>query len=148
MEAYSGRWYEIARLPLVWEKDCSQATADYHLVGEALQVTNTCYQDNIIVGQSFGVAYPTTHLDSFPSLDSFPLKFKLRFGDGPVSDYWIEDTDFITYSIVGGPTQQYLWLLSRKPFVSYSVFSYFLHQSQALGYSLHNLQITGSILPP
>ena len=34
LERYTGKWYEVARFPTRFQRDCIGATADYELIGD------------------------------------------------------------------------------------------------------------------
>lgn len=110
---YSGSWWEVARYPLFWETDCERATAEYQYnpLSKQISVTNRCWTNDRLVRDRKAVAWAPDENEA--------SKLKLRFIDGGPSDnfdapYWVHWTDYENYSIVGGPSGQYLWILSRK----------------------------------
>lgn len=111
---YSGKWYEIAKFPLKWEIGCSNAMAEYTYapVSKMLYVKNSCETKD-------GNIYSRTGTASFTETSG---KLKLLFNDGlpndGISDYWVLSTDYVSYALVGGPTKEFLWVLSRSPQMS------------------------------
>ena len=103
-EAYSGLWYEFARsIPSIpWETGCRTATAFYKLRDDdnVFDVINTCNESY----QTTGIAYATKN----------EYKFKIKFDNNRIGDYWILYTDYDKYSIVSGPGYSYVWILSRS----------------------------------
>lgn len=109
MTRYQGKWYEIARLPLSWEKKCaSHVTATYTLRPDGdITVLNACQRVDGKVTSSRGKAQlavrggPTS-------------KLKVTFFWPFRGDYWVLalDPDY-RWSLVGTPDRKYLWLLSR-----------------------------------
>lgn len=109
-EAYSGLWYEFARSTpnIPWESGCKSATAFYELRDDdnVFNVINTCYggpADSILY-KTTGVAYATGE----------QYKLKVKFDNNRIGDYWILYTDYDNYSIVSGPEDSYVWILSRR----------------------------------
>lgn len=157
---YSGKWYEVMRLPLVWQNDCGGATADYQLIPStsvgtnSISVKNSCLDDN---GNVIRVRNGQADYLSEDPLRIFPVKFKLNFDDQPTADsvqipdfvkqmapgvdqpYWIEYTDYDCYAVVGGPSRQFVWLLSREPKVDFADVDCFSQWLQKLGYNTDEL---------
>jgi len=112
---YAGEWHEIGKYYLFWEKDCYSAKAIYTFdaIQNIIKVENQCLASNgNILYSRFGEA-------RIPDLND-KSKLLLKFTDGLPADigespYWVFDTDYDNYSIVGGPSGKYLWILSRKP---------------------------------
>lgn len=121
LRRYEGTWFEIAKYPFYWEPPGSRkTTAKYTLVSEAkVDILNCQFLSNGTKVCSKGTARPTDHTHA---------KLKVKFerppdGDvkwaGPLAalegDYWILETDYKTYSLVGHPQRKFLWILSRAP---------------------------------
>lgn len=110
LERYAGRWYEIARYDMRFEKGCEGVTAEYSKRPDGLiRVLNTCHQGAVDgpVKTSEGkakIADATTN-----------AKLKVSFFGPFFGDYWVLDhADDYSWSIVGEGSGKYLWLLSRK----------------------------------
>ena len=58
---------------------------------------------------------------------------------GPRSEYWVHWTDYNTYSIVGGPSGKYLWLLSRNPTIKAKDVEPILDVIRGFGYDTDKL---------
>ena len=111
LERYQGRWYEIARLPLSWERKCARdVVAAYTLRPDGtIEVLNTCRKADGTITQSKGTAKPATKEGS-------PSKLKVTFFWPFAGDYWILDLDpDYRWALVGTPNRKYLWILSRTP---------------------------------
>lgn len=113
LERYTGRWYEIARLPNRFQKKCAgNVTATYALREDGrIDVTNRCLNADGSMRESKGIARvtePETNAKlevSFVSL----LGFHLFWGD-----YWIIGlAEDYSWAIVGNPSRKYGWILSR-----------------------------------
>lgn len=128
---YSGRWYEVARYPNWFQRDCAgEVTAEYTpLPSGAIRVVNTCQTSKgtpkSIVGQASVVP------------GSGNARLKVSFF-GPFSgDYWIIGLDEKNYSwaLVGHPSRKYLWILSRQPGMSDALYQKIVGLAAKNGYS-------------
>lgn len=138
---YAGTWYEIARLPEKYEKDCaSDATATYETTTDGgLRVINRCRRRDGSVKRAIGRA-EVTDADSNAKLRvSFApqLLDPLPFVWG---DYYIMDvaSDYST-AVVGTPDRTHLWLLARQPTVSEDVRSAFIAKALGQGFDTSQL---------
>ena len=114
---YLGVWYEIARFPNSFQKNCNQATASYRLRDdEKLEILNTCVRsDDKKPKEATGLAKVVEN--------SGNAKLKVNFVPGWLrwtgignGDYWIIDLDEgYAYAVVSEPNRKYLWILSRTP---------------------------------
>ena len=114
---YVGRWYEIAKLPNFFQKQCvSDTTAEYVLNDRGgVDVTNRCRREDGEFAQAKGEARrvgegpePTFEVRFAPAWLSFiPLVW---------GDYWVIDLDpEYQLAAVSEPRRKYLWILSRTP---------------------------------
>ena len=120
MDRYVGLWYEIAKIPTPFQKDCHFATAEYswNPIRKVMNLKNTCLdkQRNVLYSRS-GEA---------KIVNKAQKRLKVTFTDGLPSDssnsdwnYRILYTDYDNFSIVtGGSDSDYLWILSRTPQIS------------------------------
>ncbi|NYT57500.1 lipocalin family protein [Alcaligenaceae bacterium] len=136
---YAGTWYEQARLPNRFQKECvGDVRADYVLQPDkTISVTNQCrLQDgNIKVAKAKGrLSTAAQPLD--------PAKLEVRFAPAWTSwlpmvwgDYWILklEGDY-RYSLVGTPDREYLWVLSREPHADKAVVDELLSYAGTLGF--------------
>lgn len=118
LDRYTGKWYEIAAIPMVFQRKCvANTTADYaKLATGEISVFNSCEKSNgqrqSAVGQA-KVTDPQTNAKLKVSFLNLPLVGWQYWASG---DYWIIDLapDYST-AIVGHPTRKYGWILSRTP---------------------------------
>ncbi len=115
VDKYMGKWFEIARLPVYFEKRCvAPVTTEYVHKGDEVQITNTCAT---ISGDTYtrdGVAYLSeNNLNGSGKLivTSFPTW--LRWTHLGRSDYWVIYAD-ASYTMVASPDTKYLWIYSRE----------------------------------
>jgi apolipoprotein D and lipocalin family protein len=111
LNRYAGRWYEIARYPNSFERDCVGVTADYTLREDGrVEVVNTCIESSLdgperLIRGSARVVDETTN-----------AKLKVTFFWPFEGDYWILELDQdYRYAVVGEPSRSTLWILSRTP---------------------------------
>lgn len=112
---YLGRWYEIARIPNRFQKQCaSNTTAEYELGKDgSITVTNTCLMGIGKEDLARGVAKIVDRSTNARLKVSFISFFGLR----PIwGDYWIIglDPDY-QWAIVGTPSRRFGWVLARTP---------------------------------
>lgn len=113
LDRYFGRWYEIARLPNSFEKNCEGVTADYARRADGLiSVVNTCR-----LGAPTGER--KTAVGRARAVDGSNAKLKVSFFGPFWGDYWIIHlAEDYSLAIVGEPSGRYLWVLSRTPTLS------------------------------
>jgi apolipoprotein D and lipocalin family protein len=117
---YLGRWYEIARLPMPFQRSNEAAIAEYGVnPDKTLSVHNIAIRPN---GKSHDIHGYAKILNP-PENTKLAVRFSTWFGPFiPVSkegNYWILyiDKDY-RQAIVGTPDYKYLWILSRTQKVS------------------------------
>jgi apolipoprotein D and lipocalin family protein len=115
LRRYTGRWYEIARLPYFTQRRCvKDVQADYVLGDDGmLYVTNRCTRGDGNQGVANGVARVVDR----GSNARLEISFRTLYGVHVLwDDYWIigvgADYD---YALVGQPTRRRAWILSRDP---------------------------------
>ena len=141
LQRYTGSWYEIARLPEKYEKDCaSDVTATYELtIDGGLRIINRCKRRDGSVKRAIGRA----------EVEDAETNAKLRVTFAPQlldplpfvwSDYCIIDvaSDYST-AIVGTPDRSHLWLLAREPAVGEDVRSAFIAKALGQGFDTSQL---------
>ena len=143
LQKYAGRWYEIARLPNRFERECVRdITATYRLLpGSRVDVLNQCTKADGSRIAAQGLAR---------SSDGSTSRLEVRFAPSWLGvfpfvwgDYWIIalDPDY-QWSLIGAPSRDYLWILARKPTLESSQIQRLLEKAQALNFD------TGSIVFP
>lgn len=144
LNKYLGRWYEIARKPLYFQKKCDyNVSANYELnKNGTVKVDNTCYSQNGKLQQSIGVAKVlNAPVNSKLKVTFLPKALRwLPVGQG---DYWILklDEDY-QVALVGTPNKKYLWLLSRSQTLDPVIVEEYLNYAESLGYDLKDLIYT------
>ena len=134
LSRYTGTWYEIARYPNRFQRDCqSDTTAEYTLRKDGkVQVVNSCRQKDGKIKTVRGtakIADKTTN-----------AKLRVTFFWPFYGDYWVIglDSDY-RYAIVGEPKQKYLWILSRTPEMDGKTYDEIVEQIRAASYDPEKL---------
>jgi len=129
-EKYLGKWYEIARLDFVFEKNLNNTTAEYSLNDDgSIKVVNRGY--NYVKNkkvESVGKA-------KFAG-DSTEGKLKVSFFGPFYSGYNILaiDSDY-KYALIVGKNLKYMWLLSREKTMPQNIKDEYLKIASDLGYN-------------
>lgn len=112
---YAGRWYEVAKYPNRFQRDCiSDTTATYTLREDGnVGVVNRCRTRDGI-DEASGVARRVDGRTDRLQVSFLPSALRwLPIGWG---DYWvIELAPDYRYAVVGEPSRRYLWVLARTP---------------------------------
>jgi apolipoprotein D and lipocalin family protein len=115
LKKYIGIWYEIAKIPNRFQKDCKKnTTAIYSFMEDGkIKVVNSCMEADGSTNIAEGVARVADTSTNAKLKVSFVrlLGFNLFWGD-----YWIFGLgDEYEYALVGSPDRKYGWILSRTP---------------------------------
>jgi apolipoprotein D and lipocalin family protein len=120
LNRYAGKWYEIARIPNKFQDRCAgDVVAQYTLRADSrIDVVNQCRNAEGGIVQARGIARKGKSGNN--------AVLQVRFAPAILSflpkvwgDYWILaiGPDY-TWSVVGTPSRDYLWILSRAPVMS------------------------------
>ena len=138
VDRYLGRWYEIARFPNSFEKECEGVTADYARRDDGMiSVINTCRKGATdgkkeVANGRARIVDPVTN-----------SKLEVSFFGPFWGDYWIIGlAEDYSLSLVGEPSGRYLWILSRTPELSDEVRAQALADLKAKGYNTDALYFT------
>lgn len=154
LNKYAGQWYEIARMPMYFQRDCaSDVTATYNLNKDeagkltSVDVINQCRKQDGSMMKAEGLAKPAN--DSGSELKVTFIPSWLRWLPVGKADYWILQLDDNYQSaLVGTPDNKYLWVLSRKPTLSEAVFEDYKKIAKMQGYDIAKLQVTAHTNTP
>ncbi len=114
-ERYLGKWYEIARYPNSFQKDCEGVTAEYSLRDDGrIGVTNTC---------AFGTRSGKPKIANGKASvieGSNGARLAVNFAPIPLpkgdGNYWVLYLDdAYQHALIGEPSGKYLWMLARTP---------------------------------
>ena len=138
---YAGQWYEIAHLPMYFQRNCvSNTTANYTLNSDkTVGVLNSCRTKTGEMISSQGVAYPQNAGMSQLKVSFLPAG--LRWIPFTKGDYWILRVDpEYKVALVGGPSHKYLWILSRSPQIDEATYQSYLQTARQFRYDVTKLQ--------
>lgn len=142
LNRYMGRWYEIALIPVWFQKNCAGGTtAEYTLLENGkVGVVNRCCTKDGKVKEAKGSAWvvdektPAKLKVSFFSLFGFWLF---------AGHYWIVDLDSdYRYAVIGHPSRDLGWILSRTPELSEEVLKSISLKLEANGYDFSRFKMT------
>jgi apolipoprotein D and lipocalin family protein len=138
LERYMGTWYEIARYPASFERNCVASTAEYTLRDDCkVEVVNRCRvcsfdgRERSIRGVA-RVVDPETN-----------ARLKVAFFWPFEGDYYIImlDDDY-RWAVVGEPRRRYLWILSRTRQLDPAAYDAILARLPEFGYDPARLELT------
>ena len=137
LNKYKGKWFEIARYPNRFQKQCiGEVTATYELKkSNTVRVINECLKKN---GKTEKAAGKAKIVDKTSN-----AKLKVRFAPSWLSwlpqvwgKYWILDLDEdYTYAVVGDPGRDYLWILSRESTLDTATYEDILDKVEKMGFN-------------
>jgi len=120
LQRYQGTWYELARLPMFFQRNCAQSEARYDLLDDGrVAVTNRCRTLEGEWQEAKGQAVPQVAGQTDKLWVRFDNWFSSLLPGVAKGEYWVLylDDDYQT-ALVGHPNRDYLWLLARTPHVA------------------------------
>ena len=142
---YAGQWYEIARFPNRFQKRCAgEVTAQYTLQPSGkISVLNRCRLENGGQIQAEGEARVVGKGQPNSIL-------KVRFAPPFLSfipQVWgnyqiIALSPDYTVALVGDPSREYLWILSRSPRMDDATYNRLVEEARAQGFDVSRLRKT------
>jgi apolipoprotein D and lipocalin family protein len=118
LQRYAGLWYEIARYPTSFQRNCEGVTAEYSLRPDGrVGVVNTC-RAGTATGAPRRARGVATVIEG-----SNNAKIAVNFAPIPLpkgqGNYWVIDLDpAYRTAVVASPSGDALWFLSRTPTVT------------------------------
>lgn len=141
---YLGTWYEIAKYPNRFQRECKSSTAaQYSRASDGtVTVTNRCRRADGSISEAVGTARQVGPATS--------PKLKVRFAPRWLSflpfvwgDYWVIDLDEgYQLAAVSEPKREYLWILSRQPHVDSATYQRLLGRLSGMGFDTGKLEAT------
>lgn len=137
-QKYLGQWFEIARFPNRFQKDCAgDVVAEYSDRGDGrISVRNRCRTADGGSKDAEGVA---RRVDGAPA-----SVLQVRFAPAFLSflpmvwgDYQVIALDEgHSYSLVGTPDREYLWILARQPQLDEATYTKLLNTAREQGFDV------------
>jgi apolipoprotein D and lipocalin family protein len=141
LSRYAGTWYEIARLPMWFQRHCVDSKAIYSRRPDgAIDVHNECVTKSGGVERAKGVATVVDAETNARLTVTFDNWFARLFGSSRDGNYWILDLDpEYRTAMVGTPDRRYLWILSRTHQLDEATYQRLVERAQQLGYPVSEL---------
>ncbi len=141
LRRYTGRWHELARLPMPFQKANEAAIAEYGANADGtISVHNIAIRPD---GSQRDIRGYAKVLNP-PVNTKLTVRFHTWFGFLiPVpkeGNYWILHVDdHYQEAIVGTPNRKYLWLLARTPTISEARYAALVTKADQLGFDTSRL---------
>lgn len=138
---YAGTWYEMARLPMWFQRHCIDSKAVYTVRPDGkLGVHNECVTDTGGLDQVDGIATVVDTNTNARLAVTFDNFFARLVGPSREGNYWIIDLDpDYQTALVGTPDHRYLWVLSRSPHLDGATYQRLVGKAQQLGFPVSEL---------
>lgn len=141
LKRYIGRWHEVARLPMPFQKADEAAIAEY-----GSNADGTVSVHNIAIrpdGSQHDIRGYAKVLNP-PQNTKLAVRFSTWFGPLiPVpkeGNYWILHVDDLYQeAIVGTPDRKYLWLLARTATIPEARYAALVAKAKSLGFDVSRL---------
>ncbi|BBP74255.1 lipocalin [Pseudomonas gingeri NCPPB 3146 = LMG 5327] len=141
LKRYQGTWYELARMPMYFQRNCVQSEARYSLMPDGrMAVFNRCLTEQWKWEEAKGTATPQVPGQTDKLWVRFDNWFTALLPGLAKGNYWVlyVSDDYHT-AIVGDPSRRYLWLLSRSTKVNADVREDLLSRARQQGYDTTRL---------
>ena len=135
LEKYAGKWYEITKLPNMFEKGLTCVTATYSLKknGE-IEVKNRGFKKDKNKWKDI------TGSAKVPDRKK-PGELKVTFFWPFYGDYYIMELgENYEYALVGDPSRKYLWILCREPKLDADIKAKLIEIARAEGFAVEELE--------
>lgn len=135
LERYLGVWYEIARFDHSFERGLQGTTATYTLRKDGkIEVLNQGFKESLNGERKVAVGKA-----KIPDPND-PRRLKVSFFWFFYADYFIlELSEDYQYALIGSKSDQYLWILSRKPQLDDHTRTFLLQRITLRGYNPEKL---------
>jgi apolipoprotein D and lipocalin family protein len=138
LSQYLGTWYEIARYPHSFQENCYASQANYSLRDDGdIRVINRCRLGGFDgeLNEAEGKAWVVDKTTN--------AKLKVQFFWPFSGKYWVIALDpEYQYAVVGHPSREYLWILSRSQKMDPQLYEKLLQEIEQQGYDTRKLITT------
>ncbi|MGQ0666436.1 MAG: lipocalin family protein [Nitrospiraceae bacterium] len=138
---YAGTWYEIARLPMWFQRHCVESKAVYTIrAGGTLGVHNECVTRSGEIEAADGIGTVIDGKTNARLTVLFDNWFARLFGSSREGNYWILDLDSeYQTAVVGTPDRRHLWILARTPQLDEGTYRRLVEVGRRFGYPVGDL---------
>lgn len=142
LDKYAGKWFEIARYPNSFEKNCTNVTAEYSQRSDGkITVINTCFKGSAAGEKEVAEGVARTVEGSNNA--KLKVKFAPEWVPFASGDYWILHLeDDYSAALVGDPEGKYLWILARTKTIDDVLLDKIKSKAATLGYETAPLEMT------
>lgn len=133
LQKYSGKWYEIARKPNFFQRNCVRSTAEYQVIDEnSLSVYNVCYKADNSTSDIKGTAQIVNRAE--------PAKLKVKFNIFAQGEYWVTELDpNYQWAVVSSSKKSSLFILAREAPMKPELLQSILSTLKSKNYNLDDL---------
>ena len=138
LQRYLGTWFDIASFPQRFQRGCTATTATYAMRPDGqIDLLNRCRQGSLDGPQR--EAHGRARVVDRSSNARLEVSFLWPFW----GDYWVIDLGAnYEYAVVGHPSRDYLWILSRTPAMDPELLASIERRLEAQGYETSRLLMT------
>lgn len=138
---YQGTWYEIARLPMWFQRECLRSQATYGLLATGeVSVLNECETAGGGKESIRGRARPVDTKTNARLEVRFENWFAAFIPSQPQGNYWILYLDDAYRTvIVGTPDRDNLWVMARTPAIDEARYAELVSIARGLGFDTEKL---------
>lgn len=137
LERFAGTWYEIARFPHSFEKNLVGVTATYTRRPDGnIDVLNQGYKNTLDGKLKKAKAF--AKIPDPEKTGRLKVYFLWPFG----ADYLILELDKenYEYALIGSSSDNYLWILGRKPQLDAEIYKMLVSKAKERGYDVRLLE--------
>ena len=144
LDRYAGQWYEIASYPQRFQRGCVATRATYsRLSDDRIKVENEC-RDVSFDGELRSIEGVAWLSDPEVSQAKLEVQFFWPFSGA----YWIIELDpDYQYAVVGHPSREYLWILSRTAMLEPKIYESLIRRIESHGFDPTRLNLTPQRAP-
>ena len=140
LSRYAGKWHEVARLPMFFQRGCVRSTAEYSMKPDgSVLVVNSC-QKNGKVKQVRGTAEVVdakTNAVLEVRFNEWFSVFIPRAREGNYFIVWLAG-DY-SAAAVGTPDRKCLWILARDPKLPHNIYGEIRDHCRSVGFPVEKL---------
>ena len=135
IERFMGDWYVIANIPTFLEKNATNAIESYRLDDKGnIDATFSFYQNNPNgkkkVYNPKGFIYNSTTNAEWRMQFLWPFKMPFLI---------IDLDDKYSYTVIGIPSRNYVWIMARKPELPEKTYQSILKNLEVVGYDISRI---------
>lgn len=143
MKAYQGRWYEIARYPFLYDISYGKVYTEYTYQPDSKTFKTKITGFIAAPGELSDKLYIEEGLMWNRESDLGTGKFRIKTLEpvGEERDYWVLETDYTSYALIGNSAKTHFCILSRTPNISRRILNMLLEKALQYGYELNFIEI-------